>query len=103
LSQSDTSFFDLKKQLKKKAPGKITLSLIDPKKPQVNKASVQLLRNKMGTSKYGTVYALPQDNMPCIAPDMSQHQIMPNAGSNRMFLQHADSSIYIPNKLRRKS
>jgi hypothetical protein len=39
-----------------------------------------LLPNRvMGKTNKGTVYALPQDGMPCLVPDSSAWALMPNA------------------------
>jgi len=101
--QNDTTFFNLKKHLQKKNPPKLSVKPFIPKQIQVNTASSSLFRNKIGTSNYGLVYALPQDNMPCIAPDTSQFQTMPNAATNQILRQPIDPSIYIVKRFKSKS
>lgn len=40
----------------------------------------------------GKIYALPQDNMPCLVPDMYNMKLMPNAAPVDMLVK-----MYIPN------
>ena len=40
----------------------------------------------------GKIYALPQDNMPCLVPDLYKIKLMPNAAPVDMFVK-----MYIPN------
>jgi hypothetical protein len=52
----------------------------------------------IGTSKHGKVYALPQDNMPCIMPEISKLTIMPNIQGDSIMQKPIDPGIYSPRK-----
>lgn len=54
--------------------------------------SYRIRGKKVGTTAYGSLYRLQQDGMPCVVPDMSQHQAMPNAFSRGII--HTDPGIY---------
>jgi hypothetical protein len=77
LSQSDSSFFDLKKHLQSKNQKVISLMPLQRNVPG-KKVPIQFLKDIVNSSRYGYVYTLPQDNMPCIVPDMRLYQNMPN-------------------------
>lgn len=50
----------------------------------------------IGESKHGKVYALPQDNMPCIMPDMKLFNAMPNFADKNA--KTIDPGILLKNK-----
>ena len=59
-----------------------------------------LLPNRvMGKTNNGTVYALPQDGMPCFVPDSSAWALMPTAKTGN-FNPGAMPNPYKPNSLR---
>ena len=47
---------------------------------------------RIDSISFGTVYALPLDNMPCIVPGENPSQRMPNFGQN---LRNLDPGIYL--------
>jgi hypothetical protein len=51
------------------------------------------LGTRIDSVSAGTVYALPLDNMPCIVPDMKNHDQMPNVGKG-LLKKPIDSGIY---------
>jgi len=96
--------FDIQKHLAKKQAGskkndnKLTIPM-----PWDNK-QFNLALNTPASDNFALAYQLPngdnlkilsQDNMPCVVPDMSLYQTMPNAGKN--FLQLNKDLRKIPN------
>lgn len=80
-AQADSSYSDLLKRYKN--PGIMKLK----DQPQYDAFRKNQYALNMGSAKLLTtlpngnkVYALPQDNMPCVVPPM--HNTMPNAGNN---------------------
>jgi hypothetical protein len=61
------------------------------KRPVINDSSIfpvqpLLMQERiLGKSPYGTIYALPQDNMPVVAADSNLVKQMPNGFSKPMF------------------
>lgn len=59
-----------------------------------------LLPNRvMGKTNKGTIYALPQDGMPCLVPDSSAWALMPNAKTGDV-QSGVMPNPYKPNSLR---
>ncbi len=48
----------------------------------------------LNKNRLGTIYALPQCNMPCIVPDMEEHTTMPNPGLELKNVPAIDPHIY---------
>jgi len=48
---------------------------------------------KIGESRLGAIYELPQDRMPCIVPNMEMYRQMPNSGQE-LLNRPIDPQIY---------
>lgn len=80
----NTEFFDAKEYLKKNKASifqkQDSFFVTQPNKMTMSDLLLNMPEAKLSytvTNKYN-VYLLPQDKMPCIAPDMNQFQTMPN-------------------------
>jgi hypothetical protein len=49
----------------------------------------------MNANRESMVIALPQDNMPCIVPNMDFWKVMPNAGNKVVLEKPIDPGIYL--------
>lgn len=111
-SAQHTEFFDTQMKLRKKKeatqkinpgsqpafPGnkmKLSAPFVAPQKPAL---SGEIVPGKliMQLANGGKAYALPQDGMPCIVPDMNQFT-MPNGAGNRVQAYRHPGPGAIPN------
>jgi hypothetical protein len=63
----------------------------------INLSVIMDKRRYLGESAYGPVYALPQDNMPCIMPALAGRG-MPNGATPKALQEPIDPGIYIPSR-----
>lgn len=87
-SAQETDYTDLMKRYKKPLNGKPALPRFDalrslPGKYQIY-PSIPKTRLLGVLENRNTIYALPQDNMPCVVPDMSQFN-MYNAAAGKVY------------------
>lgn len=67
------------------------------KSRNINLNAIMDKRRYIGESTNGPVYALPQDNMPCIMPALAGHG-MPNGATPKVLQKPIDPGIYIPGR-----
>jgi hypothetical protein len=95
-----SNFFDAEKHLQKLNSGKKEMK-INRSAPflQLNRSTTPFPELSYTLPNGDKVIALPLDNMPCVKPDMSQFQAMPNAGKDffRDFYAQTEKAGTIPN------
>src|SRR5688572_29035821 len=99
-AQQDNNYSDLLRRYKNPELKKLERPKFDAQRnyrmPQFNMPPSPPQGELLSTLPNGNkVYALPQDNMPCVVPNM-EGSVMPNAGSNNRVYRPSDPGA-IPN------
>lgn len=83
VSAQQSEFFNAEKHLQKHNTGKKEMLIFKSTPSLLFKRNISPLPEISYTLSNGDkVFALPTDNMPCVKPDMSQFQAMPNPGKD---------------------
>ena len=101
----EPGFFDIQKHLEKKSKNSFRPLLRKPTQmfPSTPKLSESLKPDRLATLSHSLpngnpVYLLPQDNMPCIVPDMNQFNMLSEKKINP-YLNPFSENNHVPDRI----